>query len=101
MSPPDAPAQPRTVLVTNDDGVNSPFLASAIQWLKALDLRVIVVAPATEQSWKGKSMTRGQTLAVGEIEIAGHPCHTLAGTPGGCVNFALHTLLRGTTVGRT
>ena len=45
------------ILITNDDSVDSPLLAILIEALK-FNNDLLVVAPAEEQSWKGKSMTR-------------------------------------------
>ena len=54
------PAKPY-VVVTNDDSVDSPLLAILIDVLKN-DNDLLIVAPAQEQSWKGKSMTRRGVL---------------------------------------
>lgn len=64
----------------------------AIDALKDLGELTIAV-PATEQSWKGKSMTRKGELYVDEIDIHGVPALSVTGTPADCANLAIHTLL--------
>ena len=80
------------VLLTNDDGIDSPFFATAIEQLRALaDLSIVV--PASEQSWKGKSMTRVGTIHATQTEVAGHPAYAVTGTPADCVSLGVHNLL--------
>jgi 5'-nucleotidase len=43
-------SQPTTILVTNDDGVASPGLAALVRGVLAPGRRVVVAAPATDQS---------------------------------------------------
>jgi len=82
-------------LVTNDDGIESAFLHHLVEALLP-HFRVSVAAPAFEQSWTGRSMTRH-----GEIEVIRSPSHfpegveawAISGTPTDCVNIALGNLL--------
>lgn len=82
-------------LVTNDDGIESAFLHRLVEALLP-HFRVSVAAPAFEQSWTGRSMTRQ-----GEIEVIHSPSHfvegveawAISGTPTDCVNIALGNLL--------
>ncbi|TVP78262.1 MAG: 5'/3'-nucleotidase SurE [Puniceicoccaceae bacterium] len=82
-------------LVTNDDGIESAFLHRLVEALLP-HFRVSVAAPAFEQSWTGRSMTRH-----GEIEVihspsffsAGVEAWAISGTPSDCVNIALGNLL--------
>ena len=83
------------VLVTNDDGIESAFLHRLAEALIA-DFEVSVAAPATEQSWIGRAMTR-----LGEVEVTHSPtavpgakdAWAINGTPTDCVNIALGHLL--------
>lgn len=80
------------ILLTNDDSHDSPLFHRAIDALRRLgDLQIAV--PATEQSWKGKSMTRYGPLYAERIEIHGAKAWSITGTPADCVNLALHHLL--------
>jgi 5'-nucleotidase len=80
------------ILLTNDDSHDSPLFHLTIDALNELgDLSIAV--PATEQSWKGKSMTRYGPLYVENIEIHGVPAWSVTGTPADCANLAIHNLL--------
>ncbi len=84
-------ARPR-VLLTNDDSHDSPLFHCAIDALRRLgDLAIAV--PATEQSWKGKSMTRYGPVYAERIVIHDAPAWSVTGTPADCVNLALYQLL--------
>ena len=82
-------------LVTNDDGIESAFLHRLVEALLP-QFRVSVAAPALEQSWTGRSMTRH-----GELDAILSPSHfpdgveawSISGTPTDCVNIALGNLL--------
>jgi 5'-nucleotidase len=82
------------LLVTNDDGVSSPFLHELIFALQAAGHELFVVAPATEQSWTGASKTRSRPVkAVAADRGFGCPTWLVDGTPSDCVNIALAHLL--------
>jgi len=79
------------ILVTNDDGVDSPLLIPLARALQRLG-DVTVVVPHVERSWVGKSISRFDVLRVAEIERDGLAIHTVTGTPADCTSLALHTL---------
>ncbi len=94
-APASAPPSPRPLaLLSNDDGVDSFFLLALAEAL-ATRLEVVVVAPAEEQSWVGRAMTRHGELVARRVE--GFPCEawSLTGRPADCVNVGLHHLLGG------
>jgi len=82
-------------LVTNDDGIDSAFLHQLVAALLP-DFQVSVAAPASEQSWIGRAMTRRE-----EVEVIHRPtafagtseAWSISGTPSDCVNIALGHLL--------
>jgi 5'-nucleotidase len=82
-------------LVTNDDGIESAFLHRLVEAL-LVDFTVSVAAPASEQSWIGRAVSRH-----GEVEVihnsslfpAGVEAWAISGTPTDCVNIALGNLL--------
>lgn len=82
------------VLVTNDDGHDSPllpyFLDAITQspWCK--ELRAVI--PAREQSWIGKGMTRFDELSVTKGSVGSHPVMFATGTPADCVSLGIHNL---------
>lgn len=84
--------RPPRILLTNDDSHDSPLFHFVIEKLRELgDLHIAV--PATEQSWKGKSMTRYGPLYAERIEIHDFPAWSVTGTPADCVNLAIYNLL--------
>lgn len=82
------------LLVTNDDGINSPFLHELIHALKAAGHELYVVAPVNEQSWTGASKTRSRPVKSAAVD-RGFNCPTwiVDGTPSDCVNIAIAHLL--------
>lgn len=82
-------------LVTNDDGIESAFLHRLVDALLP-DFQVSVAAPAFEQSWIGRAVSRH-----GEIEVIRSPSYfpsevkawAISGTPTDCINIALGNLL--------
>ena len=58
------------LLVTNDDGIDSPTLPPLVRALAMLgDIRTVV--PNTERSWIAKAITRFEPLSVYEAERDG------------------------------
>lgn len=83
-----------TFLLVNDDGVASPMLAPTVEVLRGLGT-VRVVVPASEQSWKGKSMSRFGKVVVRPYAGFGVEGYTVEGTPADCVNLGVHSLFEG------
>ena len=82
------------LLVTNDDGVGSPFLHELIFALKAAGHELYVVAPVSEQSWTGASKTRTRAVKSAKADRGfGCPTWIVDGTPSDCVNIAIAHLL--------
>jgi 5'-nucleotidase len=79
------------LLVTNDDGVDSPALLPLVRALCEL-ARVRVVVPASERSWIGKAISRWEELRVERRECEGIELYAVAGFPADCTNLAVHSL---------
>ncbi len=82
------------ILLTNDDGIYAPGLATMEQELRRLG-EVCVVAPATEQSGVGHSITYLTPLVVKEVyDTDGQQRWgwTVEGSPADCVRIALAEL---------
>jgi 5'-nucleotidase len=81
------------ILVTNDDGVGAPGIAILVEALLDLPrVKVIVVAPAGEQSGTSDQMTPGapETLVADEAETAGgYPATAVDGFPADSVVYGL------------
>lgn len=79
------------LLLSNDDGIGSPFLPIFAEELAKV-AEVEIVVPAKEQSWVGRSYNRHGNLIVEERDFQGLKCRTITGTPSDCVNIALSHL---------
>ncbi|MFO7547808.1 MAG: 5'/3'-nucleotidase SurE [Acidimicrobiia bacterium] len=79
------------VLVTNDDGVDSPAL---VPFARALAERhaVRVVVPDRERSWVAKAITRYEPVSVGRSEREGIEVWTCSGYPADAVQLGIHAL---------
>ena len=80
------------ILVTNDDSYDSPLLHILHDILIDLGHKLTCVIPASEQSWKGKAMTRFGKMTVNQVVIGDRTFNTFSGTPADCVNFGIHNL---------
>jgi 5'-nucleotidase len=80
------------ILLTNDDGVFAPGLAAMERQLRHLG-EVVVVAPATEQSGVGHSITYLTPLICKSIHRDGrHWAWAVDGSPADCVKLAIGEL---------
>src|SRR5271167_2866741 len=82
------------ILLTNDDGIYAPGLRALRKELQKLG-EVIVVAPATEQSAVGHSITLLTPLLVQEVldEQNRFLGWAVEGRPADCVKLAIQELL--------
>jgi 5'-nucleotidase len=78
------------ILVTNDDGVDAPGLMALAAALESVADEVIVVAPDSEQSATGHSLTLHRPLRMRELRDG---VYSVDGTPTDCVNLAVLWLL--------
>jgi 5'-nucleotidase len=82
-----------SILLTNDDGIYAPGLAALYRELQPLG-EVTVVAPESEQSAVGHSISLATPLRVKEVSInGGVEGWAVNGTPADCVKIALAELL--------
>ncbi|MGI9647457.1 MAG: 5'/3'-nucleotidase SurE [Acidimicrobiia bacterium] len=79
------------LLITNDDGVDSPALVPLVEALAGLS-RVEVVVPDRERSWIGKAITRHDPVIVEPTTRGGMPITTATGYPADCVQLGIHAL---------
>ncbi len=70
----------RRILITNDDGVNSSGLLAAYEAVKGLG-EVTIVAPASQQSAVGRSMTLFEPLRLLKLSVNGTTAYSVSGTP--------------------
>lgn len=78
------------ILLTNDDGITAPGLQATRRALRELDgIELDVIAPNTNRSATGRSITTRQPLTVEEVHFDdGHVGYATDGTPVDCVRFA-------------
>ncbi|MEE2658110.1 MAG: 5'/3'-nucleotidase SurE [Candidatus Latescibacterota bacterium] len=79
------------ILVSNDDGIDSPALPSLLEALRGFDV-VRCVVPAREYSWSAKTMSRFDSLEMVETNRDPCPIYRLDGSPADCVNAGIHNL---------
>lgn len=80
-----------TVLLVNDDGINAEGLSYLYHAVKE-EVEPLVVAPASQQSGKGLSITLNQPIKSEDILWNGIIAHKVYGTPADCVKIALSIL---------
>ena len=80
------------ILLTNDDSYDSPLFHILYDVLKQQGHTLTCIMPATEQSWKSKSMTRFGRLQLEEQNIDGRSFYTFEGSPADCINFGIYQL---------
>ena len=80
-----------SILLTNDDGVSSIGLWAAYDALKSI-ADVTVVAPATQQSAVGRSISIFEPLRANQVMINGEKAWSVAGKPTDAVIIGLYSL---------
>lgn len=82
------------ILITNDDGINSPVLPLLAAWAKKHG-EVTLVAPKVEQSGKSHSIDFRNEIEVLKVDlIEGVEAYSVDSTPADCVRFAVNYLER-------
>jgi len=79
------------ILVSNDDGIHAPGLKIMEKIAKSLSKDVWVVAPETEQSASGHSLTLTVPLRVRKVSARKY---AINGTPTDCVLLAINHIMR-------
>jgi 5'-nucleotidase len=80
-----------SILVTNDDGVQSPGIYALAAALRTLG-EVTIVAPVSESSAIGHALTLARPLRLEQVDVDGR-VFSVDGTPTDCVNIALTMVL--------
>ena len=86
----------RHILVTNDDGIESPGLWKLAEAMSEIG-RVMVVAPAADVSGSGTMVTYRRDIQVQQVpeRIPGVKAYMVNGTPADCVLLGLRRLKEG------
>ena len=78
-----------TLLLTNDDGIDSPALLPTYHALAPLFDEVRVVVPHIERSWIGKAITRHDEMTVDHVTRSGVEITTVSGYPADCTQIGI------------
>lgn len=82
------------ILLTNDDGVDAPGILALAGALSGIADKLIVVAPATNQSMSGHKITLFQNIRVEQRTLSdGTPATAVHGSPADCIALASHGLV--------
>ena len=76
------------ILITNDDGIESPCLLPLAKWAQKFG-EVTIVAPKVEQSAKSHGIEIRQAFEVKKVELEDIEAYTVDSTPADCVRFAV------------
>lgn len=82
----------RNVLLTNDDGYQSPGFSSIFEELLK-NFNVTAVVPNMQKSWQGKAITANKKIKVEKIQFKGEKIYIVDGTPADCVQIGLYNIL--------
>lgn len=82
----------KNILIVNDDGITSPGIKAAVEAVKDLGT-ITVVAPATQQSGVGRSLSLLEPLRIFEVSMDNARAFSLGGTPVDSVIVALHDIM--------
>jgi 5'-nucleotidase len=81
----------QSILLTNDDGVNSVGIWAAYEALSGI-ADVTIVAPATQQSAVGRSISIFEPIRANRVTMNGVPVYSVAGKPTDAVIIGLYAL---------
>lgn len=80
------------ILLTNDDGVHAPGMAVLERIARSLSDDITIVAPASEKSGAGRSLTLTRPLRMRQLD---ERRHAVSGTPTDSVMMALSLVMKG------
>ncbi|MFA5793307.1 MAG: 5'/3'-nucleotidase SurE [Candidatus Gracilibacteria bacterium] len=80
------------ILLTNDDGYNSVGFYPLLKELTK-HFSVTAVAPSSEQSWIGKSISKSSALSLTKVKLNEFEIFSLNGTPADCVQVGLYDVI--------
>lgn len=83
------------ILLSNDDGVDSPALVPFARALADGDDEVATVVPDRERSWIGKAVSRHDPVTLAATTRHGLDLHTTSGTPADAVQLGMHEVCGG------
>jgi 5'-nucleotidase len=83
------------ILITNDDGIHAPGIKALWRVLHAADIaELFIVAPATEKSGSGVSITWDRPILIQKVEWPeSTPAWSIDGTPADCIKLGERIVL--------
>jgi 5'-nucleotidase len=81
------------ILLINDDGYKSDGFYPLLKELSRV-YKVTAVAPDSERSWIGKSLSSKEPLNVKKVKLKGIDIFTCSGTPADCAQIGLYDLVK-------
>ncbi|WP_303311401.1 5'/3'-nucleotidase SurE [Hymenobacter sp. BT730] len=84
------------ILISNDDGITAPGIATLVRVMRRIG-EVVVVAPDSPQSGMGHAITIGNPLRLDASTVfddEGVEAYECSGTPADCVKLAKHHVLK-------
>ncbi len=81
------------ILLTNDDGIYSTGLRRAYETLSEIE-EVVVVAPITQMSAVGRSISITRPVRIYEMEIDGMKAYAIDGTPTDAVILGIYEIIK-------
>jgi 5'-nucleotidase len=83
----------RVIVITNDDGIHSVGIAAAADAVCNLG-KVIIVAPSTQKSGVGRSLSLFEPIRVSKARVNNHEAYAIGGTPTDAVLIAEYAILK-------
>ncbi len=80
------------ILIVNDDGIESAGILAAADAVKSLG-EITIVAPKTQKSGVGRSLSLRKPLPTSKVNRAGYTAYSVDGTPVDSVIIALFSIL--------
>lgn len=81
----------RRLLLTNDDGVDSPAVVPFADALSELG-EVRVCVPDRERSWIGKAISRNREVSLQRVDLGGREVWTCSGYPADAAQLGIHVV---------
>ena len=82
----------RLVMVTNDDGVQSPGIIALAEAISEFS-KVAIVGPEGPQSAAGMSLTFHKPLRVNTVTVGRWKCHAISGSPADSIMVGINKIL--------
>lgn len=79
------------IVITNDDSHQSPLLEMLVKIAREYG-ELLLVLPKHEQSWRGKCISRFESISVEETKLHGERAIIVDGTPATCANLGIYAL---------